>query len=79
MMRSVPEPATATKTPFPYVTEVQVLAGAVRAVQVMPSVLVITRFVPLLLTATKVPFPYVTEFQVFASVAVRAVQVVPSA
>jgi hypothetical protein len=34
---------------------------------------------PILLTATKVPFPYVTEFQVFASVAVRAVQVVPSA
>ena len=79
MIRSVPKPATATKRPFPYVTEVQVLAGTLRAVQVMPSVLVITRFVPLTLTATKVPFPNVTLLQKLASVALRAVHVVPSA
>lgn len=75
----LPEPATAANTPFPYVTEVQGLAGTLRAVQVMPSELVITRFVPLLLTATKVPFPKVTLLQKFASVALRAVHVVPSA
>ena len=79
MMRSVPNPATATKTPFPYVTDVQLLAGTLRAVQVMPSVLVITRFVPLLLTATKVPFPKVTLLHWFASAALRAVHVIPSA
>ena len=79
MMRSVPKPATATNMPFPNVTEVQELAGTLRGVQEMPSVLVITRFVPVGLTATKVPFPKVTPFQLFASAALRAVHVVPSA
>ena len=50
---------TATNTPLPYVTEVQVLSAAlVRIVQVIPSGLVITRFpVPVAATATNSPFP----------------------
>jgi hypothetical protein len=71
----VPLAATATKRPFPYVTEVQKFASAAeRAVHVVPSGLVITRLVPLAATATKRPFPYVTENQPFASAAERAVQ-----
>ena len=55
----VPEKATATKSPLPYVTEFQLLSAAdVRLVQVTPSGLVITRFpVPVPATATKSPLP----------------------
>ena len=53
------EPATATKSPLPYVTEFQpVFAADVRLVQVTPSGLVITRFPsPVPATATKSPLP----------------------
>ncbi|PSJ77256.1 hypothetical protein C7N43_09420 [Sphingobacteriales bacterium UPWRP_1] len=47
MTRFVPFDDTATKRPLPYVTEFQEFAAAaVRAVQVMPSGLVMTWFVP---------------------------------
>ena len=49
-----------------------------RGIQVIPSVLVITRFVPFSLTATKTPLPNVTEFHVLPSAALRRVQVIPS-
>ena len=61
----VPVLDTATKSPFPYVTELQSLSTAeFRLVQLMPSVEVMTRLpLPVAETATKSPFPYVTEFQ----------------
>ena len=61
----VPVLDTATKSPFPYVTELQSLSTAeFRLVQLMPSVEVMTRLPdPVLDTATKSPFPYVTDVQ----------------
>ena len=55
----VPDDATATNKPPPYVTLVQeLLAADVCEVQVIPSGLVITRFpVPDDATATNKPFP----------------------
>ena len=44
----------------------------------IPSVLVITRFVPSAATATNIPLPNVTDCHKLASAAVRAVQVIPS-
>jgi hypothetical protein len=50
-------PATATKMPFPKVTDLKVAeTGRVRAVHVIPSVLVAAEVV-LRATATKTPFP----------------------
>jgi hypothetical protein len=60
MTRLVPDEATATNSPFPYVTEVQPLAGGAVTVevQVSPSGDVITRFAPPeFATATNLPFP----------------------
>ena len=64
VMTLFPEPllATATNSPFPYVTLVHELSAAlVRIVHVMQSGDVMTRLpVPVEETATKSPFPYVT-------------------
>ena len=86
--RLVPLELTATNVPtpltVPYVTDCQLLfAAALRAVQLVPLVLVITRLsiVPevLSLTATNTPLPYVTERHLFSPpIAVRGVQVFPS-
>ena len=80
MTRFVPSCARATNNPPPYVTSRQVLFSAADlAVQVIPSVEVITRFVPLPATATNNPFPYVTLYQVLATgFAFLVVQVIPS-
>jgi len=49
---------TATNTPFPKLTEVQLVAtGSVLAVQVMPSTDVAAALDVTVLTATKTPFP----------------------
>ena len=56
----------------------QLIAGTLRAVQVVPFGEVITRLVPSLLTATYNPLPKATDCQAFASAAVRPVQVIPS-
>jgi hypothetical protein len=75
----VPEKPTATKSPSPYVTLLQLLAAAAAlGVHVIPSVLVIIRFVPSIETATNSPLPYVTLCQEFAAAAVRPVHVIPS-
>jgi hypothetical protein len=61
------------------VTLSQVLTGAVRAVHVMPSGLVITQLaVQFDETATNSPPPQVTSAQPFAAAAIRVVQVTPS-
>ena len=71
----VPEYATATKRPLPYVTDCHCAFTAGLVVHVIPLVLVITR----LPTATKIPLPYVTEFQLSSAAGVVwVVQVVPS-
>ncbi len=54
-------------------------AAAVRAVQVIPSGLVITRLLPSSATATRTPLPKTTERHEFASEAERAVFVSPAA
>jgi hypothetical protein len=75
---AAPLSPTATKVLSPYVTSFQLDAGAAGfgEVQLLPLVLVITRFVPLELTATNNPLPYVTDSQVLVlfSAAVRAVK-----
>ena len=56
----------------------ELFAGVVRAVQVIPSGLVITRLpVPLPAIATNVPLPYVTPYQSLSTAEVRDVQVTP--
>ena len=51
----------------------------VRAVQVIPSGLVITPLLfPLSPTATKIPLPYVTASQKLSDAEVRDAQVIPS-
>ena len=70
--------ATATKTPFPYVTEVQAaVAGRVLATQVMPSN-EYEAFALALATATKTPLPKVTEVQFELDERVLVVQVIAS-
>ena len=77
--------ATATKVLLPKATDCQLaLAGSVRAVQVMPSGLVMTRLpTPLVATATNTSCPagppHVTEPHLLFEAEVREVQVMPSA
>ena len=71
-------PATATKIPFPYVTEFQDAEdGRVLAVQVTPSG-ELAAAVPPEATATKIPFPYATDVHVDALGSVFEVQDDPS-
>ena len=76
----MPLRATATNRPLPYVTSFHKLSAAeVRAVQVIPSGLVITRLpVPLFATATNRPLPYVTLLQLLSAAEAREVQITPS-
>jgi hypothetical protein len=75
----VPDDATATNDPLPYVTLSQVFASAaLLAVHVIPSRDVMTLLVPIPSweTATKVPFPYarkIPDTQVDAGAALLAV------
>jgi hypothetical protein len=76
-----PSGATATKSPFPYVTDLQELfAAEAREVQLMPSGLVMTRLLePAPATATNSPFPNVTDSQLLSAAELRAVQEMESA
>ena len=70
--------AIATNTPFPYVTEDQLIfTGKILCVHVIPSddVAAIGK---LLATATNTPLPYVTEYQPTFAGKVLCVHVIPS-
>jgi len=64
----------------PHVTDAHGLeAAGVRAVQLLPSGLVMTRLPELELeTATKSPFPYVTDLHTLFTAEARGVQLMPS-
>ena len=56
----------------------ELLAAEVRVVQLIPSVLVMTRLpVPVVATATKRPSPFVTDCQSLLAAEVPLVQVMP--